>query len=433
MTAHMRVGLVASRASWSAQLRSYLHDHVSGLTVEAILDAAELRQPAPTRLDVLVLDDSTRLLTSADIGATVASGTIVIGLYNPRQPTGRDHLETLGVSRVFSVETDTAQLAAAIAAIGPITPPPTGQPRFEDPYPELAPAGRGGHWHGTLTVASAATGGAGLTETVIGLANQWAAYQRVLVIEANPLTATMAARLRRPTGFGLGWALGLAAQNQPIFPNALTPAAGPTGRGLGDFDVICQSSTPGGPSPASPTHLHTVVDAALGRYDQVLVEIGPLVLESSPGLDRFAAGRGLLARADQIIVVAGADPEAVVQLAEWKAAARTLKVAAPCWALFGRTPKGNYETSHLRASLQATTASDAGAFAEIDFLPDDHYVARARWNGDMVGRGRWLTAISQLARRLGAPTTDTCTAASTDNLPALTLPAPVKARQSAWS
>ena len=113
--------------------------------------------------------------------------------------------------------------------------------------------------------------------------------------------------------------------------------------------------------------------------------MGPLVLESSPGLDRFAAGRGLLARADQIIVVAGADPEAVVQLAEWKAAARTLKVAAPCWALFGRTPKGSYETSHLRASLQATTASDAGAFAEIDFLPDDHYVARARWNGDMVG------------------------------------------------
>ena len=237
-----------------------------------------------------------------------------------------------------------------------------------------------------MTVVSAATGGAGLTETVIGLANQWAAYQRVLVIEANPLTATMAARLRRPTGFGLGWALGLAAQNQPIFPNALTPAAGPTGRGLGDFDVICQSSTPGGPSPASPTHLHTVVDAALGRYDQVLVEIGPLVLESSPGLDRFAAGRGLLARADQIIVVAGADPEAVVQLAEWKAAARTLKVAAPCWALFGRTPKGNYETSHLRGQPAS-----------------HHRIRRRRLRRNRLPPRRPLRGPSPLERRHGRP------------------------------
>ena len=32
------------------------------------------------------------------------------------------------------------------------------------------------------------TGGPGLTETVIGLANQWASPQRVLVIEANPLS-----------------------------------------------------------------------------------------------------------------------------------------------------------------------------------------------------------------------------------------------------
>jgi hypothetical protein len=429
----MRVGLVVSRAEWSAQLRSYLHDHVSGLTVEAILDSEELHRPGNARLDVLVLDDSTRILSGADIGGAVASGTIVFGLYNPRQAAGRDHLVQLGVSHIFSVETDPAQLAAAITAIGPATPPPTGPPRFEDPYPELALANGAAHRHGTLTVMSAATGGAGLTETVIGLANQWARQGSVLVIEANPMAATMAARLRRPTGFGLGWALGLAAQDQPIFPGALTPAVGPTGRGLGDFDVICQSSTPGGPSPSSPTHLHTVVQAALDRYHHVVVEIGPLVLEPSPGLDRFAAGRSLLARADQVIVMAGADPEAVVQLGEWKAAARTLTVTAPCAALFGRIPRGKYEASHLRASLEATTGSQAGHFVHIDFLPEDPHVARARWNGEMITRGRWFTAIAQIAHQLAAPAGVTATAATTDSLPALTLAAPLKARQSAWS
>jgi hypothetical protein len=433
VTAPMRVGLIVSRAGWSAQLRSYIHDHVSGLTVEAILDSEELRRPRNAHLDVLVLDDSTRILSGADIGGAVASGTVVFGLFNPRQPAGRDHLNRLGVSHTFSVDTDTAQLAAAIAAIGPATPPPNGQPRFEEPYPELALANGAAHRHGTLTVMSAATGGAGLTETVIGLANQWSGHRSVLVIEANPLAATMAARLRRPTGFGLGWALGLAAQNQPVFPGGLTPAVGPTGRGLGNFDVICQSSTPGGPSPASPTHLFALVDAALGRYDHVVVEIGPLVLESSPGLDRFAAGRNLLARADQVIVMAGADPEAVVQLGEWKAAARTLKVTAPCWAIFGRIPKGNYEASHLRASLEATTGSEAGHFAHIDFLPDDPHVARARWNGEVVTRGRWFTAVAQIAHQFAGPAAVTHTAASNGSLPALTLTTPVKARQNAWS
>jgi hypothetical protein len=363
----------------------------------------------------------------------VASGTVVFGLHHPHQAAGRDHLIRLGVSHIFSVETDPAQLAAAITAIGPAAPPPTGPPRFEEPYPELALTNGAAHRHGTLTVMSAATGGAGLTETVIGLAHQWARQWSVLVIEANPMTATMAARLRRPTGFGLGWALGLAAQDQPVFPGALTPAVGPTGRGLGDFDVICQSSTPGGPSPASPTHLYTVVQAALDRYHHVVVEIGPLVLESSPGLDRFAAGRSLLARADHVIVMAGADPEAVVQLGEWKAAARILKVTAPCSALFGRIPKGNYEASHLRASLEATTGSQAGHFAHIEFLPDDPHVARARWNGEMITRGRWFTAIAQIAHQLAAPAGVTGIPASSGSLPALTLPQPVKARQSAWS
>jgi hypothetical protein len=146
------------------------------------------------------------------------------------------------------------------------------------------------------------------------------------------------------------------------------------------------------------------VDAALAIYDHVVVEIGPLVLESTPALDRFAAGRAMLVKADQAIVVARADPEAVIALAEWKAAARSMSVGARCWAIFGRTPKGNYEMSQLTASLQATTASQAGAFAGVRCLPEDPQVAKARWNAEMVGRGRWLHATSRLAQEIATPT-----------------------------
>jgi hypothetical protein len=424
----MRVGLAATKAVWSTQLRSYIHDHVAGLTVDAVLDPGQLNQPGRPRLDVLVIDDATRLLTGADIGAAVAAGTLVVGLFNPRHRSGRDTLERLGVSYVYSVETPTSDLAGAIAAIGLLTPPPPPDAYYDQPDRVPRPS----HWRGALTVMSAATGGSGLTEAVIGVANQWAATQHILVIEANPMAATMAARLRRPTGFGLSWALGLAAQGQAIFPAALTPSHGPEGRGLGDFDVICQSSMPGAPAPASPTHLEAVVDAALSVYDHVLIEIGPLVLESTPSLDRFAAGRAMLTKADQAIVVARSDPEAVIHLAEWKAAARTLAVGARCWAVFGRTPKGNYELSQLTASLQATTASDAGSFAGIRSLPEDPQVAKARWNAEMVGRSRWLSAVERLARDLATPTvTATRKAAG----PAAAPPVPVQhlAVSKAWS
>ena len=396
----MRVGLAATKAAWSTQLRSYIHDHVAGLTVDAVLDPGQLNQPGRPRLDVLVIDDATRLLTGADIGAAVAAGTLVVGLYNPRHRSGRDTLERLGVSHLYSVETP-----------HPTWPPPSPPSDRSSPaHPPTRTTTTPDRVPPPLTLARSVDGHVGRHRRIWTHRNGHRHRQPVGRDPTHPghrsqphgrhhgRPTTTAHRVRAV------WALGLAAQGQADLPRRAHPLTGPEGRGLGDFDVICQSSMPGAPAPASPTHLEAVVDAALSVYDHVLVEIGPLVLESTPSLDRFAAGRAMLTKADQAIVVARSDPEAVIHLAEWKAAARTLAVGAQCWAVFGRTPKGNYELSQLTASLQATTASDAGSFAGIRSLPEDPQVAKARWNAEMVGRSRWLSAIERLARDLATPT-----------------------------
>jgi hypothetical protein len=143
----------------------------------------------------------------------------------------------------------------------------------------------------------------------------------------------------------------------------------------------------------------------------------------------------MLIKADQAIVVARADPEAVIHLAEWKAAARTMSVGALCWAIFGRTPKGSYEISQLTASLKATTASEAGAFAGIRSLPEDPQVAKARWNGEMVGRCRWLHAIGRLAHELATPTVMATSAAAASDIAAtdIAIPARPLPVSKAWS
>ena len=149
-----------------------------------------------------------------------------------------------------------------------------------------------------------------------------------------------------------------AGLSPKVWPNG--GGLGDLGRGLGDFDLICQSARPGGPPVMSPAHLDTLVDEVLGAYDRVVVEVGALVMDVSPALDRFAAGRQILMRADQVVVFARAEPESVLDLANWRAAAVTLGVGAPS-TRYSAGP-GQLESSHLVHDLEELTNSPTGRF-----------------------------------------------------------------------
>lgn len=399
------VGLAATRAAWSAELRSFVRDHTTGITAETVLDGRRLGRGRGRQLDVVVVDDVTRVLGAGDIGAAVAGGTVVIGLYNSEGGRGRAYLEGLGVSRLLPVSVPTAELAALIGEIGPVNSGCLSQTDTVAPetvaYGGSLPAG--GRRRGSLTVFTSVSGGAGLTETLIGLAQCWAARWRVLVIEANPLAATLAVRLRRDPAYGLGWALGRLAQGRPALPDGLSPMLAGSAGGSGGFDVVAQSASPGGPPLVDPAQLQALVEEGLGGYDHVLVEAGPLVVAppAAGGSDRFSAGRAMLAGADRVVVLAGPDPESAARLVEWRAAAGEVGMAAPVWAVFGRVAgRGAFEASQLTALVGASTGP--GGFAAVRVLPEDPVVARARWNGELVWRGRWRKAVDRLAADLAA-------------------------------
>jgi hypothetical protein len=173
---------------------------------------------------------------------------------------------------------------------------------------------------------------------------------------------------------------------------------------LGSFDVICASPAPGGPAPADPGAFDALVDEALGVYDLVMVEAGPLVGQARPGVgaDRFAVGRRLAGRAGRSAVFAAADPEAAARLVEWRAVAADLGLSGPATAVFGRVSgRASYEWSHLVALVDPP--SGPGWFAGVHRLPEDRVVARARWNGELVWRGRWRAAVDRLASELATP------------------------------
>ena len=213
----MLVGLGATRAVWSGELRGFIRDHIAGVTAATVLDARQLARLGKRRFDVVVIDDETRMFGSADVGRVVAAGTVVIGLYGTDGGLGRGYLEGLGVSRVLPVGVPVGELARVIGEIGP-----TGAAPSLIPAPAVTESGRR-QSHGSLTVFSAVSGGVGLTEALIAVAETLAVRWRVLVLEASPVSAVLAARLRRDPSYGLGWALGRVAHGYPALPAGLSP------------------------------------------------------------------------------------------------------------------------------------------------------------------------------------------------------------------
>jgi hypothetical protein len=365
------------------------------MTAETVLDRGQLRRPGGRPLDVLIVDDVTRIFHPADIAEVEAAGTVVFGLFDTEAGMGRRYLEDLGVSRLLEASTPVADLAAQVAEIGPINaliaPEPIGETRD---HPRRRRPG------GMLSVWTSVSGGAGLSELVLAAAELSSQRGATLLVEANPISAVLAARLGRDHYYGLGWTLGRVGQGHRGLPKGLTPAWSDEARRKIGFDVICQTVAPGGPPPPNPGQLAALVDEVLTGYDTVMVEVGP-TLGPNPagGADRFAAGRVMLARADRAVVLAGPDPESAARLAEWAAAAAEWGLSAAVSAVFARVA-GRFEGSHLRGLLEQSTGE---RFTAVHLLPEDTAVAKARWNGDMVRRGRWHNGVARLVDELSQP------------------------------
>jgi hypothetical protein len=384
------VGVAATRAAWSAALRSYVRDHTQGIGIEVVMDRSGLGRVAG-KLDVLLLDDVMRIFSTAEIAGAQENGVHVIGLYDHNSGMGRDYLTRLGVDQVLPASTPPAEVVAVISQRGPRARARTGAPGAPRLPAASRPAG-GRKPHGLLSAWTKVSGGAGLTEALVAAAAHLSKTGRVLVIEADEVAPVLVSRLLRSPDTGLAWAVSRAGQGQKVLPGGLSGPRGDGTAAIGHFDVIC--GTPGAAQVINAVHLVRLVEEALVFYDQVLVEASWLV-GSPSGRERFGAARAVLLLADRVVVFASADPEGGARLVEWRASSVAAGVQAPCWAVFGRARSSRYERSHLASLLAGNTGDHP--FTGVTFLPEDPVVARARWNAEVVWKGPWSRAVRALA------------------------------------
>lgn len=385
-----RVGVCATKAPWSASLRTFLRDHTSGVDLDILMGPSDLARVVHC-LDVLVLDDVMRTFSSADVARAVACGVTVVGVYDNSSGMGVEHLRELGVGQLFPASVPPAELAAFVLQVP--RRPSSGTGTAPRPLWPLPAGLNGAHRKGSLCAWTKVSGGSGSTEAVIAAASELGGRGRALLIEADEVSPVMVSRLLRDNGAGLPWALGRAGQGLRVFPDGLSGARADGGRPVGRFDAICAS--PGGVQPISALHMEKLLQQAVDEYDYVIVETGWLV-GPSVGRDRFSSVRSTLCAADSIVVMAQADPEGAARLVQWRAQADACGVRKACCAAFGRAPSSRYERSHLAALVDSNTGDHP--FDSIWFLPDDPRVARARWNAELVTRGPWLNCLRSLVR-----------------------------------
>jgi hypothetical protein len=399
MAGMILVALTATKAPWSTSFREYCREHTTDLSVEVIVSVRSLLQPAHRPYDVLVIDDMMRLVGAVDVAAAHDRQVHVLGLTDPTQGLGRRFLEDLRVDQIAPASLAPPELADLVRSVGPRNAHTEPVQRPLALRPRLAPPRR----QGSLTTFTPASGGAGLSETLVAVGEILASQrQDVLVVEANEVSPILAGRLRRAPSTGLPWALALAQHDRPVFPEGLTGGRGDGTVPLGSFDVICGTSAPGGPLPVNPVELTALLEQALPIYDHVLVDTGPwLTRAAQTGRDRLNAPRPALALARQALVFARATPDGAAQLVEWRSAAHDNGLQIPIFAVLGRAA-GKYERSHLAHMLVVNT-NWPNTFAGVLFLPEDARLAKARWNADLVTRGRWWRSVQALVRAMTEP------------------------------
>jgi MinD-like ATPase involved in chromosome partitioning or flagellar assembly len=389
MAGTILVALTATKAPWSSNFREYCREHTTDLSVEVIVNVRSLLYPAHRQYDVLLIDDMMRLIGVADVAAANDRQIHVVGLTDPTQGLGRKFLEDLRVDQIALASLAPSELADLVRSVGPNNAPMEPAQRSLSPRPRLSTP----RHQGSLTTFTPASGGAGLSETLVAVGELLSRQQQsVLVVEANEVAPVLASRLRRAPGTGLPWALARAQQHRTIFPQGL----------IGSFDVICGMSAPGGPLPVNPVDLTALLEQALAIYDHVLVDTGPwLTGTAQTGRDRLNAARPSLALARQALVFARATPDGAAQLVEWRSAAYDNGLQLPIFAVLGRAA-GKYEESHLAHMLEVNT-NWAHKFAGLQFLPEDARLTKARWNADLVTTGRWWRSVQALARAVTGP------------------------------
>ena len=359
------VALVFSPEHWVEDLHRHLVHH-GGARVRQIV--VEPSVALEEEYDALVVSDRWPALTARFVEAVHHEGRRILGVFDPDEPAGKDHLLTLGVDTTIASDAVMADFVDALAELGPLT---TQASRGRDERVSESRTDRG-----DLVVVSGPRGG-GITEIAVGLAAALAARPgSIVLVDAHEHDPAIAGRL------------GLAVE-----PN-LRSAIDAHHYGLGDLDGSVVPPRAGGfgvvagfpgrvaAAQVTASDVVEVVGALRDRHGVVVVDADA----------SSSTTRALAAESTAVVGVAGASPVGIVRTLAWVGDLHDLVRVTPLHLVVNRAPGARYRREEIRTEIVRTWAPTS-----LTWVPTDAAVDRAAWDGCLPGRGPFRRAVEELA------------------------------------
>lgn len=369
-----RVALVFSPEAWVEELHRHLSLHGGARVRQVVVEPAVALDE---EYDVLVVSDRWPALTRRLVVGVHERGRRVLGVFDPDEPAGKEHLLELGVDATIAADADVAEFVTSLRDLTP------GDRVACRQAPDSRTVDVGEAPSAGSLVAVCGPRGSGVTEVALGVAVELAhrRARSVALVDAHERAPAIAGRL----GLGLEPNLRSAVDACAHGLGAVDDCAVPIVRSRGSLVAV-----PGHPSAIAAAQVTTqdvvdVVDELRRRHDVVVLDLE----EHTP------TARAAFGIADRVVGVMGASPVGVVRALEWLTDAVARDGVRPLHLVVNRAPRSRFRREEIRSEIERTVRPTS-----VGWCPYDRGVEAAAWDGAPVSRGPFRAACTQLVDAL---------------------------------
>jgi MinD-like ATPase involved in chromosome partitioning or flagellar assembly len=413
----LQVFTAVTGAAWESELVGALDREDHGVTVvRRCVDIADLLAAAATGTgQAALLSAELRRLDGAAVARLTTAGVAVVGLVEPNDTRGAERLRQLGVVRVLPADADPEEIARALrdAVSGaPVAGHEVGDPRAALPVlglpsePSAHPAGRG-----RLVAVWGPTGAPGRTTVAVGIADEAARLQLpTLLVDADVYGGVVAQ------------VLGLLDESPGVAAAARQAAAGTL-----DLASLARLAWALGPHlrvltglaradrwpELRPQSMAVVLEEARRLAELTVVDCGfSLEEDEELSFDTAAPRRNgatltILAAADEVLCVSGADPVALQRTVRALAELReVLPEVEPVVVVnqLRRGPVPGDARQEIAAALSRFAGREVRTFLPADRRATDAALAAGRTLAEVAPSSPLRTGLRTLAAQLaGVP------------------------------
>lgn len=376
------LALAASARDWPDVLHRFLVDHGGARVRVTALEPEDLLVES---YHVLLIDDVCSFLTPRLIQLVKARGCEVIGVYDPDEfADGKDRLLECGVADVVEASAHPDEFLRVVGRVASVARPATEPPPVDTaPTPAVAGSPK-------VLAVGGPPGGVGATEVSIAVAHRLSAQGRTVVVDADEHAPSLAQRLALPLHPNVRTAIDILEHRTGMLDRVLHRVHGERLRAMPGLASSRDWSE------VRPGQVLDLVSELSRGHRFVVVNVGSRLepLGFADGIGRYGMSRAVIEAADRLVAVGQASPVGVARLLEWVATVRALRPDRPVDVLVNRAPGDQFRRGELVEEITRTYRP-----ASFAFLPDDHRVTAAAWDGTLVAKGGFRRAVDRWVDR----------------------------------